>query len=111
MIMMMTTWILRSGKLKANNEDTEEMFNMKMEEIKTSVHDVRINVGKIRHFQFMLGAQMSKDTHQVDGNLERINFWSVVHLLIMVVVGFTQVFMVKQLFEDKSMVKNLIAST
>ena len=33
---------------------------MKMEEIKTSVHDVRINVGKIRHFQFMLGAQMSK---------------------------------------------------
>jgi len=97
--------------IKANNEDTEEMFNMKMEEIKTSVHDVRINVGKIRHFQFMLGAQMSKDTHQVDGNLERINFWSVVHLLIMVVVGFTQVFMVKQLFEDKSMVKNLIAST
>ena len=70
-----------------------------------------------------------KDTHQVDWNLERINFWSVVHLLIMVVVGFTQVyflitlyaeiikysllqvFMVKQLFEDKSMVKNLIAST
>lgn len=97
--------------IKANNEDTEKIFEMKMDEIKTSVHDVRINVGKIRHFQFMLGAQMSKDTHQVGGNLERINFWSVIHLLIMVVVGFTQVFMVRQLFEDKSMVKNLIAST
>ena len=46
--------------IKANNEDTEKMFEMKMDEIKTSVHDVRINVGKIRHFQFMLGAQMSK---------------------------------------------------
>ena len=33
---------------------------MKMEEIKKLVHDVRINVGKIRHFQFMLGAHMSK---------------------------------------------------
>ena len=33
---------------------------MKMEEIKKLVHDVRINVGKIRHFQFMLGAYMSK---------------------------------------------------
>lgn len=98
-------------RIKSNNEDTEELFNMKVEEIKTSVHDVRINVGKIRHFQFMLGAQMSKDTHQVDGNFERINFWSVVHLLIMILVGFTQVFMVKQLFEDKSMVKNLVAST
>jgi len=97
--------------IKANNEDTEQMFEMKMDEIKTSVHDVRINVGKIRHFQFMLGAQMSKDTHQVDANFERINFWSVIHLLIMGLVGFTQVFMVKQLFEDKSMVKNLIAST
>eukprot|EP00090_Calanus_glacialis_P001387 TRINITY_DN10989_c0_g1_i2.p1 TRINITY_DN10989_c0_g1~~TRINITY_DN10989_c0_g1_i2.p1 ORF type:complete len:227 (-),score=42.11 TRINITY_DN10989_c0_g1_i2:182-862(-) len=77
--------------IKANNEDTEKIFEMKMDEIKTSVHDVRINVGKIRHFQFMLGAQMSKDTHQVGGNLERINFWSVIHLLIMFVVGFTQV--------------------
>ena len=46
--------------IKANNEDTEKIFEMKMDEIKTSVHDVRINVGKIRHFQFMLGAQMSK---------------------------------------------------
>eukprot|EP00092_Neocalanus_flemingeri_P004580 GFUD01004931.1.p1 GENE.GFUD01004931.1~~GFUD01004931.1.p1 ORF type:complete len:245 (+),score=48.80 GFUD01004931.1:259-993(+) len=97
--------------IKKNNEDTESMFEMKIDEIKTSVHDVRINVGKMRHFQFMLGAQMSKDTHQVGSNLEKINFWSVVHLLIMCLVGFTQVFMVKQLFEDKSMVKNLIAST
>jgi len=97
--------------IKANNEDTEKLFEMKMEDIKTSVHDVRINVGKIRHFQFMSGAQMSKDAKQVGANLERINFWSVVHLLIMFVVGFTQVFMVRQLFEDKSMVKNLIAST
>jgi len=97
--------------IKLNNEDTEKLFEMKMEEIKTSVHDVRINVGKTRHFQFMLGAQMSKDTKQVESNLERINFWSVIHLLLMLLVGFTQVFMVKQLFEDKSMVKNLIAST
>jgi len=97
--------------IKGNNEDTEKIFDMKMEEIQTKIHDVRINVNKIRHNQFMLGAQMSKDSHQVGGNLDRINFWSGVHMLIMLVVGFTQVFMVKQLFEDKSMVKNLIAST
>ena len=76
MIMMMTTWVWSKNKMikfwhllvdseeweniKANNEDTEKMFEMKMDEIKTSVHGVRINVGKMRHFQFMLGAQMSK---------------------------------------------------
>jgi len=97
--------------IKGNNEDTLELFNMKMEDIKTSVHDVRININKIRHSQYMLGAQMSKDTHQVDGNLEKINFWSVVHMLIMLVVGFAQVMMVKQLFEDKSMMKRMTAST
>merc|ERR1719318_1048467 len=57
--------------IKANNEDTEQMFEMKMDEIKTSVHDVRINVGKIRHFQFMLGAQMSKA--QIIKNLKNKN--------------------------------------
>ena len=47
-------------QIKKNNEDTEGLFDMKMEDIKKSVHDTRLNVGKIRHFQFMLGAQMSK---------------------------------------------------
>merc|ERR1712098_107935 len=75
---------------RQNNEDTEGLFDMKMEEIKTSVHDVRINIGKMRHFQFMISAQMSKDSHQVSVNLEKINFWSVVHLLIMITVGFAQ---------------------
>ena len=46
--------------IKGNNEDTEKIFDMKMEEIQTKIHDVRINVNKIRHNQFMLGAQMSK---------------------------------------------------
>jgi len=97
--------------LKANNEDTEDLFNMKIEEIKTFVHDIRKNIDKIRHFQSMQGAHMSKDTHQVDGNLNMINFWSVVHLLVMILVGLTQVFMVRQLFEEKSVFKNFTSAT
>ena len=111
-----------------------------MEDIKTFIHNVRLNIGKIQHIQSVLAAQKSKvsleshlvdiislyfqDTHQVDGNLDRINFWSCVHMLIMLVVGFTQVcrklllftsifssfkvFMLKQLFEDKSVVKKFV---
>jgi len=87
---------------KENNEDTENLFDMKIEEIKSSVHDVRINVGKMRHFQFMISAQMSKDSSQMTKNQDKINFWSVVHVLIMISVGFAQVYMVRQFFEDKS---------
>ena len=93
------------------NEDTETMFDMKIEDIKESVHTTRVNLGKMRHFQFMHSADMSKvciivlcwtcglvitglslqDTHQVASNLDTINFWSVVHLAMLFVVGFTQV--------------------
>ena len=52
-------------KMKENNEDTMSLFEMKIEDIKTAIHDVRINVGKMRHFQFMRGGAMSKDVHQV----------------------------------------------
>eukprot|EP00090_Calanus_glacialis_P003244 TRINITY_DN12395_c0_g1_i1.p1 TRINITY_DN12395_c0_g1~~TRINITY_DN12395_c0_g1_i1.p1 ORF type:complete len:244 (+),score=73.13 TRINITY_DN12395_c0_g1_i1:138-869(+) len=84
------------------NEDYETIFDMKVEDIKESVHTTRINLGKMKHFQFMQSADMSRDTHHVSSNMETINFWSLVHLAMMLLVGFTQVFMVKQLFADKS---------
>jgi len=88
--------------IRGNNEDTESLFSMKVEEIKSSVHMVRLNINKIRHFFFMHAGQMSKDTNQVDANFERINFWSVVHLLLMVIVGVSQVITLKSLFCERS---------
>ena len=99
---------------------------MKVEDIKTKVHDVRIHLGKMRHFQFMLGAQSSKDSKQMEANLSRLNFWSLVHMSMMIIVGviqvwiqstifdlyvFVQVIMVRQLFTDKSMVQKLTTRT
>lgn len=97
-------------EMRGRNEDTEKMFEMKVEDIKTSIHQVRTKVGKMRHFQWMLGAFMSKDINQVESNMEKINLWSIVHLTIMLVVGFLQVFMVRQLFEDKSVLYKLVGS-
>merc|ERR1712226_1379298 len=92
-------------KIKENDEDTQSLYEMKFDDIKNSVHDVRIHLGKMRHFQFMLGAQSSKDSRQMEGNLSRLNFWSLVHMTIMILVGVIQVIMVRQLFSDKSMVQ------
>ena len=42
------------------NEDYETIFDMKVEDIKESVHTTRINLGKMKHFQFMQSADMSR---------------------------------------------------
>jgi len=91
------------------NEDTETLFELKVDDIKTSIHAVRMKVGKMRHFQFMRGGSMSKDVHQAESNMGRLNFWSALHLLLMLVVGVSQVYMVRQLFDDKSVVHKMTA--
>lgn len=98
-------------KIRENDEDTVTVYEMKVEDIKTKVHDVRIHLGKMRHFQFMLGAQSSKDSKQMEANLSRLNFWSLVHMSMMIIVGVIQVIMVRQLFTDKSMVQKLTTRT
>lgn len=95
---------------RKRNEDTESLFEMKVEDIKTAIQSVRVKIGKMRHFQWMLGAFMSKDTNQVESTMDKINFWSIVHLTIMIVVGALQVFMVRQLFEDKSFLYKFISN-
>jgi len=89
-------------EMVGRNEDYETIFDMKVEDIKESVHTTRINLGKMKHFQFMKSSDMSRDTNHVNSNKETINFWSMVHLAMMLMVGFIQVLMVKQLFAEKS---------
>ena len=78
-------------KIKAVGDDTEKLFDMTVEEIQKTIHAVRIRVNKIRHSWFLMGAHMSKDTNQVMANLERINFWSAINVVMMIIVGISQV--------------------
>ena len=106
--------------MKGRNEDTETMFDMKSDQIKNFIHTIRLNLGKVKHFQFMQGADMSRDTHNVMRMTERLDTWSLIHLSIMLVIGISQVsfiqfrkkcslrmtiikiYMLRQLFEEKS---------
>merc|ERR1712013_412980 len=87
--------------------DDDDYFDPEDWDKMVAIHDVRMKVGKMRHFQFMRGGSMSKDTHQVESNLSRLNFWSLAHLLLMLVVGVSQVYLVRQLFDEKSMVQKM----
>ena len=78
-------------EMKGRNEDTETMFDMKSDQIKNFIHTIRLNLGKVKHFQFMQGADMSRDTHNVMRMTERLDTWSLIHLSIMLVIGISQV--------------------
>ena len=45
----------------------------------------------------------TQDTNQVLANLERINFWSAVNLVLMIIVGISQVDKSKQIFPKVKM--------
>ena len=77
--------------MKGRNEDTETMFDMKSDQIKNFIHTIRLNLGKVKHFQFMQGADMSRDTHNVMRMTERLDTWSLIHLSIMLIIGISQV--------------------
>ena len=47
-------------KMKELNEDTMSMFEMKVDDIKTMLHTIRLKINKIRHFFFMHSGSMSK---------------------------------------------------
>ena len=48
-----------------NYEDYEEKFEMKSEDMQSSLHKTRLNLGKVKHFQFMGGADMSRVSHNI----------------------------------------------
>ena len=78
-------------ELEGRNEDTETLFEMTIKDFRNYISTTRINLGKTRHFQLMQGADISKDTHNVMRMNEKIDFWSVVHISIMLIIGFVQV--------------------
>ena len=58
--MSLTSDSYEMKEMVGRNEDYETIFDMKVEDIKESVHTTRNNLGKIKHFQLMLGADMSR---------------------------------------------------
>lgn len=51
-------------EMKGRNADYEGSFNMTADDLKDYIHKVRLNLGKVKHFQFMQGADMSRVSFQ-----------------------------------------------
>ncbi|XP_062991917.1 transmembrane emp24 domain-containing protein 5 [Elgaria multicarinata webbii] len=78
-----------------------DLLDMKLEDILESVNSVKSRLSKSIHIQAFLKAFEARDRNIQESNFDRVNFWSMVNLAVMVVVSAVQVYMLKSLFEDK----------
>ncbi|XP_060267858.1 transmembrane emp24 domain-containing protein 5 isoform X1 [Ovis aries] len=86
-----------------------DMLDMKLEDILMcnsdcileSINSIKSRLSKSGHIQTLLRAFEARDRNIQESNFDRVNFWSMVNLVVMVVVSAIQVYMLKSLFEDK----------
>ncbi|XP_069823800.1 transmembrane emp24 domain-containing protein 5 [Dendropsophus ebraccatus] len=78
-----------------------DLLDMKLEDILETINSVKARLGKSSHIQTLLKAFEARDRNIQESNYDRVNFWSTVNLVVMVVVSVLQVYMLKSLFEEK----------
>ncbi|KAJ3600049.1 hypothetical protein NHX12_034001, partial [Muraenolepis orangiensis] len=95
----------------ADSEDWKEyiqgtdMLDMKLEDIMDTINSVKARLGKSVQIQAVLRAFEARDRNIQESNYERVNVWSVVNMVVMVVVSAIQVYLLRSLFDDKRKVR------
>jgi len=80
----------------------EQYVNMTVEQVKSSLDRIRAHLDRSEQAQRLFAALELRDRSIAEDNFTRVNFWSVVFLVVMVVVAVIQVVMIRSLFADKS---------
>jgi len=85
----------------------EEIYEIHVQDIKDSVAKVRGKLTRAQQFQDQLRAFEARDRNVAENNFSRVNFWSVIHIISLVVTGFIQVIMLRSLFDEKSAMRRV----
>lgn len=93
---------LSSVELNELRREKIEDFEESLEGFKESFTKVTSNLERAQRIQSLFKAYEMKDRTLMEQSFERVNFWSLVNILVLVGVGFLQVYMIRSLFEDKS---------
>ncbi|XP_072555544.1 transmembrane emp24 domain-containing protein 5 isoform X1 [Paramormyrops kingsleyae] len=81
-----------------------DLLDMKLEDImvtEDTINSVKARLGKSLQIQTVLRAFEARDRNLQESNYERVNTWSCVNLLVMVLVSGLQVYLLRSLFDDK----------
>ncbi|KAM6938110.1 transmembrane emp24 domain-containing protein 5 [Lycodopsis pacificus] len=82
-----------------------DVLDMKLEDIMDTINNVKARLGKSVHIQTVLRAFEARDRNIQESNFNRVNLWSVVNVIVMMVISGIQVYLVRSLFEDKRKIR------
>ncbi|AWP11281.1 putative transmembrane emp24 domain-containing protein 5-like [Scophthalmus maximus] len=82
-----------------------DMLDMKLEDIMDTLNSVKARLGKSVQIQTVLRAFEARDRNIQESNFDRVNLWSVLNLIAMMLVSAVQVYLVRSLFEDKRKIR------
>lgn len=80
----------------------------KLETFKETFSKVNVNLEKAQRVQNLFRAYELVDRNLMEESFERVNFWSVFNIFLMITVGVIQVYMIRSLFEDKSKIGKVL---
>ena len=86
---------------KFNKDQLGELEN-KIESFRQSFQRVIANLEKAQRFQNIFRVYEVIDRSLMESSFDRVNFWSVFNIIVLLLVGGLQVYMIRSLFEDKS---------
>ncbi|XP_034838181.1 transmembrane emp24 domain-containing protein 5-like [Maniola hyperantus] len=79
-----------------------ETYMMRVKDISDSVSKLKDNVSAARRLQELLSAHEARDRNVAEDMCDRVLKWSLGQIILMTVVGVTQVYFLKSLFQDPS---------
>ncbi|CAF1135025.1 unnamed protein product [Didymodactylos carnosus] len=83
-------------------------LQMRIQEIKDLFQRIWDNMEQAQRYQQSFRNFEIHDRVIVENNFERVNFWSIIHLALLIGVGLIQVLMIRSLFEDRSRVGKIL---
>lgn len=81
---------------------TEGTYDVQIEDIEVSLKEIKERITRSRHMQDQIRNFEYRDRSIAEHNFERVNFWSIVHVILLVSAGLIQVVLVRSLFDEKS---------
>lgn len=80
----------------------DQLYELKVQDVQEIVNSVRNHLTKVRHLQDLIKSTEARDRNIAEENYFKVNTYSFLQLILMVVVGMIQVVMVRSLFDERS---------
>jgi len=78
--------------------DDSGLLEERVSEIQTALSRMKLNMAKTSQIQNLLRAFEAKDRNLIEANRQRVDTWSLIHLVTMVGTAFLQVYLLRSMF-------------